>query len=567
VLYSSGETSTGQTEMLVAQRPIIVLALGAALAWGGVPAAAQHPAEGPATTPPAVAATETTSEELALARVQLADRVVGLLGELAIRARQVGEPDLRLACQLEVAALLWPREPEQARQVYRDAFDALAPAAFASADEKAEAAKQLSGLLAQVARRDPELGENLSQRLAALLAPDDDGAEGSQARNRAELLANAALEMLPGDPDRAEALGRLALADGLTPALTRLLVVLHGVDAQRADRLFSAALVSMLQRPNPRLADVGALAFYLVAIGGSTPAGVPQEALRAYLDLTLRLISQTSPDAVDASSAYFVGRQLYAFYARYLPERTPELEARIALLSRSDSLVRAEQAAAARPAVDSPDAAHAHAAANALERDDYVRARMEVTAIEDDGLRSRLIAQATLRLIKLRRFDDASVEIARVPDAARRASLLVQLAGAAHERGDLVRAVQALADARREALRAPVAAQRIQALFSVVSAYAEVDPSRGFNALQEAVESLNRAARAEDRDVPLSKVPSPRSLNFNATFARLARVDFDGALLLAQRFDGRAPRLLAELAVCRGGLAAAGVADIADDEE
>ncbi len=59
------------------------------------------------------------------------------------------------------------------------------------------------------------------------------------------------------------------------------------------------------------------------------------------------------------------------------------------------------------------------------------------------------------------------------------------------------------------------------------------------------------------------------SLNFDATFGRLAGEDFDRALLLAARFDPRGHRLLAELAVCRGGLAAVGVQaneDVSDDE-
>jgi hypothetical protein len=566
--------------MLVVHRSLATALLSAALVSGGPPIAAQQssdasvatgqpataaaqPAIPPATTPHAVAA-----EDGALARAQLADRVVGLLSELAVRSRQIGEPDLRLSCQLEVAALLWSREPEQARQIYRDAFDALVQPSFASADEKLNAAKRISTLLAEVARHDPALAEGFSQRMAVLMAPDDTSPENTPASARGEMLSNAALEMLPGDPERAAALGSLALADGLTPSLTRLLIVLRGVDAPRADALFSAALATVLQRPNPDLTDVGALAFYLVAIGGSRPDGVPVDAMRAYLDVALRLIAQTSSDAAEASSAYFIGRQLSTFYVKYLPERSPELEARVALLSQSDGLLRAERAASARSAgSDAPDAVHARAATTALERDDYSAARAEAAAIEDDSLRARIHAQAVLRLLRMRRFDEATGEIARVPDPARRASLLVQLASAAHARGDLVRAVQALADAQREALRAPAASQRIQALFSVASAFAEVDPPRAFSALRDAVESVNRAARAEDKAVPLSKVPPPRSLNFNATFAQLARIDFDGALLLAQRFDARPVRLLAELAVCRGGLVAAGDSPASSDDE
>ena len=543
-------------------RPIAILALSVALASNGSLASAQQPAQ----PPPEAAPVPATREDLALARARLAERIVSLLGELAVSAEQVPDPDLRLSCQLEAAALLWPRDPDQARQIYRDAFDALTPAAFSSAGERAGAVKRLSSLLAHVARRDPALAESFTQRMSLLLAADE-ARDAARSDSRAELLVNAALEMLPGDPARAEALGRLALTDGVTPSVMRLLIVLRGVDAARADQLFAAALGAMLQSPNPSLNDVGTLAFYLVAIGGSRPEGVPADAMRVYLDIALRLIAQTPSGSAEASSAYFIGRQLSGFYARYLPERAPELEARVALLSQSDSLLRAERASQTRATdPDSPDARHAQAATSALARDDYAAAHAEAAAIEDSALRARVYAQGALRLLKLRRFDEATREIARVPDPGRRASLLVQLAGAAHARGDLVRAVQALTDAEREAGRATGASQRIQALFSIVSAFADIDPIRAFGTLQAAVDSVNRAARAEDKALPLSKVPSPRSLNFNATFARLARIDFDGAWLLARQLDGRAPRLLAQLAVCRGGLSAAGASSAGDED-
>jgi len=42
--------------------------------------------------------------------------------------------------------------------------------------------------------------------------------------------------------------------------------------------------------------------------------------------------------------------------------------------------------------------------------------------------------------------------------------------------------------------------------------------------------------------------------SFERTLAALARADFDRALLLAQQLAGEEPSVIAQLAVCRGGL-------------
>lgn len=504
------------------------------------------------------------TEPAALTRVRLMERIAGLLGEIAYDARSIDDPALRLSCQIQSAALLWPRDPDRAREIYAYAFEALLPSASASADERARAAKLHSELLTNVARHDAALAERFAARLA-LVPPGDDDAD--RAASRAEMLANAAIEMLPGDPARAAATGRLALGDQITPSFMRLLVVLRGVDAARADGLFAAALGVLARNPNPRLADVQQLGFYVGANGQSQIDGVSTDAMRVYLELAFRLISLTPLDSGDASSAYFLGRQLAAAVARYLPERAAELESRLGLLAHSNGFTRP------KPAVDrSSDAAgttadteRVRAATAAIERDDFKAVHSEAAAIEDDDLQSRVYAQAALHLVKQRRLDEAAREIGRVPDPARRATLLIQLAHVAHSRGDLAYAVDSLSWAGREAAKEPETRPRLQALFSVASAFVDVDSLHAFDAMQTAIDGVNKAMRAVDTPSAGSRSLAPGSLNFDATLARLARVDFDRALMLAQQFDTPGHRLLAELSVCRGGLASAGLTEIAED--
>jgi hypothetical protein len=522
--------------------------LALALLLGWTPAAAQE------------------TEPVAAARVRLAERVSGILARIADDARRLDDPVLRLSCQTQAAGLLWLREPDRAREIYTDAFEALLPPASATAEERARTARLQADLLVAVARRDPALAERFAARLA-LVPAGEDAADG--AASRAEALSAAAIEMLPHDPARAAMLGRLALGDQATPAFMRLLVVLRNADAARADALFATALGLLARNPSPRIADVQLLGFYVGATGQSALDGVPQEAVRAYLDLAFRLIALVPLDSKDASSAYFLGRQLAAAFARYAPERTADLDTRLALLSHSAGFQQAAVPAVDRSAEEagSADTQRARAAAAAIERDDYQTVHAEAAAIEDDALQSRVYAQAALHLVKLRRFDEAAHEIGRVPDPARRATLYIQLAHAAHARGDLVYAVDALNSAGREAAREPEAGPRLQALFSVASAFVDVDALRAFESMQAAIDAVNKASRAVGATAGGPRAVAPSALNFDATLARLAGVDFDRALLLAQQFDALGHRLQAELAVCRGGLAAAGFAEIADEIE
>jgi hypothetical protein len=512
-----------------------------------------------------IPAQQLNQDEEAVARANLAGRIAILLVELAATAQGVADPDLRLDCQLEAISLLWPRDPERARQISSEIFDGLVLGVYPTIDERTAARKRLARLLAHVARRDAVLAERFAVRLAPLFPPGSIRDGEAQQASRSDIVLGAALEMLPGDPARAAALGRLALSEGITPALVRFLVVLHGADAQRADALFEMALFALLRAPDPRLADVNMLSVYLVSTWGADLARVSPDAMRGFLMTAIQIINRTPLDSGDASIAYFVGRQLSPFVFKYLPEQSPILDFRVAILAQSDGFSRAQRASTVRASdVTSPDAQRAQIAATAVERDDFSGAHEEAAGIRDDSLRAQVYAQASLRLLKLGRFDEAYKEIGRVSDPARRASLLVQLAAAAQTRGDVVRAVESLNDAEREAKRASRVNTRVQALFSIASAFVQVDPLRAFETMQTAVENVNRAARAEEKSGQ-SPLP-PKALNFNATFAQLARIDFDGAWLLARQFDGRAPRLLAELAVCRGGLAAADDTDIDDGE-
>lgn len=516
----------------------------------------------PGTRAQDVAAPEAEAAGDPEARRRTIERVTGLVDRIAGEARGIDDPRMRLAVQLQAAAMLWDRNPDRAREVYVEAFESL-PAAAGPGDGAPASATLREDLLAAVARRDAALAEKLAARVVTAEA-----AAAQDPASRAAMLANLAVEMVGSDPQRAAALARLSLEQRLTPEFGRVLVVLRGVDAPRADALYAVALEDFVHDPLPRLADARILGAYLGSYGSALLDGVAPATVRAFLETSFRMIAGTALDSPDAAAAYFFGRTLAGSFPRYLPERSAELDSRLAVLGQAIGRA-AGPTGVAEAHGQSADLVHARAAEAAFLRDDEKGAHAEAAAIEDAEVRARVYGAASIRLISRRRFDEAVREIERVPSPSRRATLLVQLAHAARANGDSVYALSTLSEAVRQALREPNAPLRLQALMSISGGFATVDAIRGFEALETAVDAVNKAVLAIDPGTADAAAPRTMWLNYDATFGRLAGTDFDRALLLAGRFDTRGYRLLAELATCRGGLAAVSGDDsdgLADDD-
>lgn len=485
-------------------------------------------------------------------RAHLDERIAGVIDEVVDGARAVDDPAFRQACRIGAAALIWPRSPDKARAIYQASFDDLQNQVAAEHDAVEASSRALDNLMAEVARRDPALAEQFASRIA------DAGRAGATAGpSRSEALVAAGIAMLPNDPARAEALGRLALADGVSPDLVRLAIVMRGVDARRADALYSMALGVFARTPNPALSDVGTLAGYLGANGQSVLENVSPDALRGFLVVAVRLIEGTPLDSEDARTAYFLGRSLVVAVARYAADRSAALDARLGLLSRSAGFEKASSAS--RPADDAfLNDPHAVAAQAAIDRDDFKTLCAEAAAVENESVRSILFARMAISLLRQKRLSEVAAVVDKVPSAMRRSMLFVQLAYAARSEGDLALASQSLSAAEREALRESNAAFRVQAYFAVVAAWVDVDSLGAFEAMTGCVAALNKASLTIDSGGRAAADVVSRRQTYDTSLGRLAQADFERALLLARQIDDRGYRLLAELAVCRGGLAGAG---------
>ncbi len=490
-------------------------------------------------------------------------------------------------------------------------------------DLTADERQQLrTDLLNQIADCDAELAEDLARALAfntvnennaPPAAHDSEGRASSDAgasfvtvstrggADQREALIGVALQVVEREPHRAMTLGQLSLSFGISPNFTRLLLLMRAVDHGLADLLFSSAVARLQRASQIDLSDIHTLGSYLISTAGTNATGsIDKSLITRFLSLAFNQLMQRDrpgSNSDQSAAAYFVGRQLLELFALYLPNRLSELQRRIAEMSQESATDRVVDLSMIEPRAPTPNdivrearlnpdteernSLYARAALAWLAKGEVGEAQSSASQISDAEMRDRVLAQIARRQTSEGHIDDAVSVAQRIEDDTARVGALVRLAGAALASSDRVRAAELLNDAEGEALRARPSIARAQALLTVVSSFAKFDPLRAFEVMQSAVKSINDLLAPEklptvsglaiiaslSTNVRPLKPDELNNLDFESTLAVLARVDFDRALLLAQQLAGNDASVIAQLAVCHGGLTGRPSREVSIDEE
>jgi hypothetical protein len=536
-------------------------------------------------------------------------RIILLLEQLAEQARASENPGFAVRAQSQAAALLWSLDPEQARLIYRRAFDSIKPGASpepqathgrdatptsnaaASSSEKRRLRREL---LNQIAIRDSEFADQLARDLiesaenacgdarldCPVIASPAAQTPARESAERRELLLGAAFQVLERDPQQAMAFAQMSLAVGVSPNLARLLTMFRNVDHERADLLFSNALERLRQSHNAALADIHTLGSYVVSTVNSA-AGRPMNKtlVAGFLNfavdqITQRDVSRTTQAVGDDSALYFISRQLTDLATRYQSDRLAQLQRYL--------IGAAEQTACEEPidpgllevsapsdimrdARDANDerqrnALYARAALASLGQAQVREAQDAAGKISDEATRDRVLIQIARRCASDGKTEDALALARRISDLSARVDLLVLLSGAASSSKNKSNAIELLSEAESCVFKGPPTIERARSLVKIANSFSSVDPMRSFSALESAVTAINEIIKRQDsKDNERATQPSTLeeicSANFESTLAALAEADFDRALILAQQLDGDEAPVLAQLAVLRGGLA------------
>lgn len=515
--------------------------------------------------------------------VALDVRITLLLAQLADQARLSDDLAFAVRAQSQAATLLWPHDRERSRAIFRQAFQSLARETLPASERR----QLREELLNRIASRDTELAEELA-RAAAYSTESSKETARSDAERR-ELLINVALQIVERNPYRAMALGQLSLG-GASPVareetglisqnFARLLVLMRGVDASLSDLLFASAVVRLERAQSIDLNDIHTLGSYLVSSAGSSAKdSLARPVIERFLNIAFKQImlyrdsrERAGPD--EPAAIYFITRQLTDLFARYLPNRRIKVQRRIDDTDEPAAVDRTGDLSLTQPTSPADIAGDARASSNETERDSlYARAALAWLAkgeineaksaarsISNRETRDRVLTQIARRQTSEGRIDDAVAVALDIEDDTARVGALVKLAGAALASRDRVRAIELLDEAEAEAIKAQPSIARAQSLLTIVSSFSTLDTVRAFEVMQTAIKSIN--------DIPAPGSAEQFNLSFESTLAVLAQTDFDRALLLAQQLTIKDASLIAQLAVCRGGLARAPGTEHAGEEE
>ncbi|HWX42918.1 MAG TPA: hypothetical protein VN345_17350 [Blastocatellia bacterium] len=398
------------------------------------------------------------------------------IDELIAEARGYDDRLLEIRVKAEAADLIWPFNPDRARQTLLDAFDGAAALKIESANTNAiktdsaeshTTAGQRLELLSRVIRfahkHDPLLAAKLMARL-----DDLKGSRGLISRDSVERISehgaadiDLAQDLLKaGDQSEAIRLMRESLAQGRSTSFLTVLEQIRRVDPGAGDKLFLDAVRTELNSsydPNGILM----LGLYLFAPGhysihfrngqalvgagidlGAKPDADPSLA-RPYLEAAAAVLTryQLDPDAPALAGRLtlkqFAITQLLPLFQRYMPERVEALREQLSDLAR----IGLDAAAGPKPA---SGAAPPTGGYPSFMRDDRPTGELieELDRVPGEDARDTRYIDAVIAAMNSNDLDRARTLAARIGSATYRGPLI--------ELVDLRRAVAAIAHGELE---------------------------------------------------------------------------------------------------------------------
>ncbi|MBA2731772.1 MAG: hypothetical protein H0U54_02650 [Acidobacteria bacterium] len=567
---------------------------------------------------------------------------ITLATSLADEARSFHDEQLRARVQMRAADALWDSDADQARALFRRAWDSADSAdreSFRIFEEKRRAEKEsgayagsgppnLRGeVLRLAARRDRAIGEEFLAKLSETNDRENQSLTANQTNAPAQpttdpenppfvvaqrlLLARQSLE--EGDIERALQFADKAL-DIVTTRGINFLSTLREKDQAAADKRFSAMFQRAAIDPSSDATHVSVLSSYaftpfmtlVVRRDGRnhtsqerdriTAPNISPELRAAFLRASAQILLRPVPTAdqdrtvAGRGGLYFTIARLLPLFDQYAGDFSPELRAQMGALTpdaperfrtgtdkmltrglipdeaqRDEGQEAMENAGRAATPADR-DLSYARAAMVAARKGD-MGARDLVDRIQDGELRksARAFVDFSLvsRTIERKDFQEA-LKLARTGEltSIHRVWALTEIARLV-KKTDIKSAGEILDEAATEARRiGGTDPERTRALFGVATRMYEVDRTRAWEIVAEAVKAANAATgfTGEDAEI-VSRFQTPRgtsttnftveSFNLNGIFGLLARDDLFRAVELAKSFTGETPRATATLAIVR----------------
>lgn len=368
--------------------------------------------------------------------------------------------------------------------------------------------------------------------------------------------------------------------DGNNPRqLKMLLTKVRARNPQQADDLFTYALSAAERKSNRLLDDFHMLVGYAFpskpvnqAYAGNYASPLKSDLITRFLDFGFKaLIREADLIERESSKSKRIGeRSGYGYmelqgylplFDRYTPDHGAKLRARwdelilglqggkehtrqvklfYGPMTKQDSLRNAEETnnQVERQALYLRAAS---LAANEGSFDEAISILTRFAAETGADLNEWIYGKAAEAAIAKGDSDAAHHYAEGVKSFRERTKLLCGIARMLQGRKDTSGAVQVLKEALDSAQQVVNDWQKPGAMLAVAGVATLIEPARGFELVNQAVELINRAEGF-----------AQSVGDFDESLLLLARVDFDRALSLTQKLDKNESRLIARIAVCRG---------------
>lgn len=546
-------------------------------------------------------------------RRELEKKTLALLNDLASSAYSLKLPENRIFVLTSAADLLWTFDEKRARNLYWEAINSLGLIATPSRrtgetmsrEERIKAQQAYLSvyslrrtLLRQVAHRDPQLA--LEMLRATRQPPPKDSKPESSFPDDSRLEQDIATEVAARDPAYALQLARESLGKGLSFELLRLIQQLNEKDSEKASQ-FAAEVITKL-RPTNVAADFRASTIAIQFLQNSRmpdptgPVANPADGLKI-----LRLSDEQKRELVDIltnaalsasanSNLIFYIPQVMEEIQQFFPERRLAVEQKVAAFNETlpkrmrdqntfnDLIRRGNPEEIVRRAASESEldrlALYKQAAIMAVARGTADSFRDLVSKeIKDDDEREKVLERLDAEQISLaahrKQIDELKDLLPRIRRKEERARAMVETALILKEQGEDAAAV-ALLDEAAAMIKADWKSEtQTNALLTLLSAYALIDPPKAFALAERTIDQANsqismlllldrvvKTGAVKKGEITLEQAGvMPLDLllfKYGKGVAALAKTDFIRTRALADRFERSELRVMARLLIVKG---------------
>lgn len=480
-------------------------------------------------------------------------KALEMLDDVVAEAQTLKLAENRIRVQMTAAALLWSRDEERARALFKEAQDGLI--AFASAADPADQQyyayvethtqlrREMSGLLAA---RDPQAALNFLR--ATRRPPNVNAAQTQSTRvpdEEAMLEFNLIGQIASQDPKQALRMAEESLSKGLNGAIINVLYQLRTKDPEGARKLASAvvqklrgadfstdfeasnlvtSLLSMTRTSAPP-APSGNQASTTTTAGAQNAPGergpviaVDEQTRRDMIELAVTaVINAPSNRSHPLQGMMKVLQDQMAEVEKSVPTRVAPLRRRLAEFDRvidprakmwrdNQNLMETgtpeallEAAPKAPPEVR--DALYGQAVWKTLNQGDPERARQLLNNISNPQQRAQMLReierQSAWRAVEQGNFEEGRRAIERASSLEERVPMLLGLARTAASKEETKKAARQYLDEARSILGVRAENQILFSLkLQLAQGYATVEPARAFEVLEETIDHLNELVAA-----------------------------------------------------------------------